>query len=170
MSAPEGKILDVTVESPLTPLVHIRPATPDDVPAIVVIERLSFVHAGERFGRRRIRYLIQNPRAVVLVAEQDQKVLAWTAGFSWMRGKEPWGRVYALAVDPIARGRRLGEQLLNRMTRILRDQGARPVFLEVNPDNHVAVRLYERNGFSTCRALPNYYGPDRPAQRMVQSS
>jgi ribosomal protein S18 acetylase RimI-like enzyme len=160
---------NVNVESPQTPLVHIRLAVPDDVPAIVVIEHLSFVHAGERFGRRRIKYLIHNPRAVVLVAEQDEKVLAWTAGFAWMRGKEPWGRVYALAVDPVARGRRLGEQLLNQMIRTLRAQGARPIFLEVNPDNHIAVRLYERNGFAACRALPNYYGPDRPAARMVQS-
>jgi ribosomal-protein-alanine N-acetyltransferase len=162
-------MLAVTIQSPQTPVVHFRPATQADVPAIVVIERLSFVHAGERFGRRRIKYLITNPRAVVLVAEQDEKVLAWTAGFSWIRGKEPWGRVYALAVDPVARGRRLGEQLLTRMIQTLREQGARPIFLEVNPDNHIAVRLYERNGFTACRALPNYYGPERPAQRMVQA-
>jgi ribosomal protein S18 acetylase RimI-like enzyme len=73
-----------------------------------------------------------------------------------------------LAVDPAARGQRLGQQLLTRIIQMLRGRGAEPVFLEVNTENHVAIRLYGRNGFTTCRPLPNYYGQGRPAQRMVQ--
>jgi ribosomal protein S18 acetylase RimI-like enzyme len=160
----------VTALDPQTPALQLRLATRDDVPAIVVIERLSFVHAGERFARRRIRHLIHNPRAIVLVAEQDGKVLGWTAGFAWTRGKRPWGRVYALAVDPAARRQRLGQQLLTRIIQMLRDRGAEPVFLEVSTKNHIAIRLYARNGFATCRALPNYYGQEHSAQRMVQDS
>jgi ribosomal-protein-alanine N-acetyltransferase len=148
--------------------VVLRTAMAGDIEAIHQIEQISFVHAGERFGERRVRYLVGSQRAVVLVAEAEGRVLGWIAGFAWTRGSEPWGRVYALAVDPDARGRRLGPLLLQNMIDSLRGRGAGRIFLEVRPDNHAAVRLYERFGFVPCRTLPDYYGPNRPAQRMVR--
>ena len=152
-----------------TPVIDLRAASPADVPAIVVIERLSFVHAGERFRRRRISYLTTNPRAIVFVAQENEEVLGWTAGLVWTRGKEPWGRIYALAVRPKARGRKLGRKLLQKMIDTLRQRGAGKIFLEVGDENPVAIRLYERNGFVVCRTLPNYYGQGRAAHRMVLS-
>ena len=148
--------------------VILRSAHAHDVEAIGEIERLSFVHAGERFGDRRVRYLIGSRRAVVTVAEVNGRVLGWVCGFTWLRGPEPWGRVYALAVHPDARGRKLGPLLMNQMIQALRGRGAGKIFLEVRPDNRAAIRLYEKLGFAKCQELQHYYGPGKPAQRMVK--
>ncbi len=144
----------------------VRNAIPADVPAILEMEHLSFEHAGERFGERHIRYLIESRRAIVIVAEVDGRILGWAAGFAWTRGKIPWGRVYSLAVHPASRGRRLGPLLLTELIDALTQRGAARTFLEVRPDNHTAIRLYEKFGFTTCRTMKDYYGPGRPAQRM----
>jgi ribosomal-protein-alanine N-acetyltransferase len=149
--------------------VTLRPAVLGDVPAIMGIEAASFIHAGERFGERRVRYLISSPRALVTAAEADGRVLGWVVGFAWTRTREPWGRIYALAVDPSARGRRLGEKLLHQMIDALHAAGAQRIFLEVRPDNHAAVKLYKKAGFAQCRHLPNYYAPGIDAQRMVRT-
>jgi ribosomal-protein-alanine N-acetyltransferase len=145
----------------------LRRASIADLPGIAEVEQLSFVHAGERFSESRVRYLIVNPRSIVTVAVEDHRVLGWTAGLVWLRGREPWGRIYALAVHPHARGKRLGPRLLNQMIQSLRDRGARRIFLEVKVDNDLAIRLYQAVGFRPCRLLNHYYGPDLHAQRMA---
>jgi ribosomal-protein-alanine N-acetyltransferase len=97
----------------------------------------------------------------------ESRVLGWAAGLVWLRGREPWGRIYALAVHPQSRGKRLGPRLLNDMIQSLRARGAGRIFLEVRVDNHPAIRLYQSVGFQPCRLLVNYYGPNLPAQRMA---
>jgi ribosomal protein S18 acetylase RimI-like enzyme len=147
--------------------IQFRKATLSDLPGITEVEQLSFVHAGERFTHKRVHYLILNPRAMVTVAVHDNRVSGWAAGYVWRRGREPWGRIYALAVHPESRGHRLGMRLLGEMIRLLRKNGAGRIFLEVRVDNHPAVRLYQTVGFKTCRLLKDYYGPGLPAQRMA---
>ena len=146
----------------------MRAAVADDVPAIMEVERTSFEHAGERFGQPRVEYLIASPRAQVFVAESEGRVVGWAAGFVWLRGKEPWGRLYALAVDPSVRGKKVGARLMHHMLNTLKLLGAGRIFLEVRPDNDSAIRLYEKSGFAPCRLLHDYYGPGRPAQRMAR--
>ena len=58
-------------------------------------------------------------------------------------------------------------RLMAHMIDNLRRLGARRIFLEVRPDNHAAVRLYEKFGFVPCRRLENYYGHGHPALRML---
>jgi ribosomal protein S18 acetylase RimI-like enzyme len=50
----------------------------------------------------------------------------------------------------------------------LESLGTARLYLEVRPDNQSAIRLYEKAGFTVCKQLPNYYGPNHPAQRMVR--
>ena len=98
----------------------LRPAVVADLDGITEVENASFVHAGERFNNNRVQYLIVNPRSTVTVAERAGRLLGWAAGVVWTRGPVPWGRVYALAVGPQARGQRLGATLLADMIRSLR--------------------------------------------------
>jgi ribosomal-protein-alanine N-acetyltransferase len=145
----------------------LRQATPADLAGIIEVESLSFVHAGERFTPKRVAYLLINPRCLVNIAANENKVLGWAAGLVWTRGKMPWGRVYALAVHPDARGQRLGQRLLHDMIDQLRSRGGAKIFLEVRSDNLTAVRLYEKAGFVMCKPLPNYYGVGIDGVRMV---
>jgi ribosomal-protein-alanine N-acetyltransferase len=148
--------------------VVLRPAVEADVPAIFAVEEASFSHPGERFGLRRVRHLTVSPRPAVIVAAAPAGLLGWAAGFAWLRGKLPWGRVYAIAVDPKSRGQRLGQRLMEAMLAELERRGAAQIFLEVRADNHPAVRLYQKLGFDECRKLPGYYGHGVDGIRMVR--
>lgn len=147
--------------------VVLRPAVSGDVAGIVAIEHLSFDYAGERFNERRIRYLIGSERCIVTVAQVEGRIAGWVAGHTARRNGAPWARVYALAIHPDARGRKLGPKLLGEVIAALRRRVSGPLYLEVRPDNHAAIKLYEKFGFTPCAQLPHYYGPERHAQRMV---
>ena len=144
----------------------VRPATDADLPAILEIEHLSFEHAAERFGDRKVRSLIHSPRAVAIVASDAGTIGGWASGFTWSGTGPKWGRIYALAVHPKHRGRKLGPKLLQHLIDDLRRRGAGAIFLEVRTDNHSARRLYERSGFLGARTLPDFYGPGISALRM----
>lgn len=148
--------------------VLIRPATEHDAAAIAAIEHASFTHPGERFSPRRVRYLIRSPRVEVIVAEEHGSVVGWAAGFVRRRASTPWARVHAVAVDPRARGRNVGRMLMEHIIEMLVKQGAMRIFLEARADNHAALRLYHKLGFVECGTLPNYYGHDVAAIRMVR--
>ena len=147
----------------------LRTATLADAPAIDQIEQLSFTHSGERFGPKKVRYLIETPRAVAIVAEDRSQIIGWAVGFTSFGRAQPWGRIYGLAVHPNARGRRIGPKLMRELMHRLRSRGAQQVYLEVRPDNPAAVRLYESFGFRFCKPLESYYAPGIHAHRMVSS-
>ena len=148
-------------------VISIRAADARDAAAIEAIERASFARQDERFSLRRILFLMRNQRSGVLVAERDRTVVGWAAGFVWLRGQIPWGRVYAVATDGQARGAGVGRRLTERVIEMLAARGAERMFLEVRPDNAAAIALYRKLGFQECRALPDYYGRGVPAVRMV---
>jgi ribosomal-protein-alanine N-acetyltransferase len=147
-------------------VVVIRQATERDANAIDFIELASFIHPGERFSARNVRYLISSPRTHVIVAEANGQVVGWAAAFGQRWGKTPWWRVHGIAVDPKARGRGIGRRLLERMIDLLMERAPVRVFLEVRADNHDALRLYHRLGFVECAALPNFYAEGIAAIRM----
>jgi len=77
-------------------------------------------------------------------------------GYHWTKvhpdgGKDggPIGEVYVLGVDPAAQGRRLGRALTLAGLRYLCDErGMTEVMLYVESDNHAAVKVYQRLGFT----------------------
>lgn len=145
----------------------IRPAQDRDIHSIEQIERLSFEHPGERFDEAKVGFLLRSPRTFVAVAEDEAKVLGWVAGFVWRRTPKPWGRIYALAVHPEARRRKVGSRLLHFAIDELRRMGASRVLLEVRAANHSAVAAYRKAGFVPCREMADYYGSGLHAHRMV---
>jgi [ribosomal protein S18]-alanine N-acetyltransferase len=147
-------------------IVNLRPALECDLPDILQIERLSFIHASERFSARKIRYLMRSPRIISSVAECDGIVMGWAAGHLWKSSLPTWGRVYALAVHPDSRGMKLGSRLLLHLIQTLRQRGALDLFLEVRSDNHDAIKLYKKVGFVPCDTLEHYYAHGLTAIRM----
>lgn len=148
--------------------IRIRPAIDHDVPAILELETISFTRAEERYHRRQIRNLIINPRAIVLVAEDEGKVLGWAAGLLRRHSGSNTGRLYAIAVHPHARGRYIGQTLVEHILCSLTRCGARCIFLEVNRNNSSAIHLYRKLGFVEQKCLVDYYGPGYHAIRMVR--
>ncbi|WP_199424312.1 mycothiol synthase [Actinotalea solisilvae] len=90
----------------------------------------------------------------LLLAEQDGRLVASV----WMK-VEPGcsaGELYVLGVDPDAQGRGIGRLLTARVLEHLADRGLREAVLYVSADDAVAVRTYERAGFTVARADVQY--------------
>lgn len=145
----------------------IRPALPQDATAIAEIEQISFAHAGERFGPRKVEQILRNPRYFSDVVEVDEKIAGWCVSFLWKRSRTPWGRIYGLAVSPHFQGRKLGQLLLTHAIERLLEKEIKTIVLEVRTDNTAAIKLYKKLGFSPCRVIENFYGSGIPASRMI---
>jgi len=144
----------------------LRAASAGDAPAIREIELRAFDTDDERFTHAQVRRLIANPRATVLVAERDVRVIGWAATLTRRVSGGVSGRVYAIAVAPDCAGRGVGRVLLTSALAALESAGARRVSLEVRADNDAAIALYRSFGFASCERLDGYYGVGRDGVRM----
>jgi ribosomal-protein-alanine N-acetyltransferase len=73
-----------------------------------------------------------------------------------------------IAVHPVARGKGVGQALLNRMIGEGRTAAARTAWLEVRPSNREARTLYTKMGFKEIARRPNYY-PDTKEDAVVMA-
>jgi mycothiol synthase len=90
-----------------------------------------------------------DPQGFLLAIDDnaDGKLL----GYHWTKvhtEPEYVGEVYVLGVDPAAQGRRLGAALTLAGLHYLRERGLDDVLLYVESDNHAAVRVYQKLGFT----------------------
>lgn len=138
---------------------RLRQATIADLDALVAVEVDCFERAEERFTRRQIRALIQNPRATVVIAEAEGRPAGWAVGLIRRHRRWESARVYAVGVHRDARGRGIGRKLTVMLMEAFRARGVDRVYLEVREDNERALGLYAKLGFVPVRKLPAYYGP-----------
>jgi ribosomal protein S18 acetylase RimI-like enzyme len=145
--------------------ITIRPATPADMPAAgrlgAMLMRLHhefdpqrFIAAQERTPEMYARYLraqLDAPDVVILVAERDGDVLAYTyaglEGYDYMALRGPAGALYDIVVDPAHRGNGIGKALLDATLAALEAKGAPRVVLSTAEQNEAAQRLFMRAGF-----------------------
>ena len=94
---------------------------------------------------------LDEPKIVVLVAEQNGEVVGYTyagiEGQDWMSLRGPAGVVYDILVDPAHRGRGIGRQLLDATLEALERGGAKQIVLSTAEGNEPAQRLFRRAGF-----------------------
>lgn len=146
--------------------VFIEPATMADLDAILSLEDACFAFTQERFCRRQIRGLLQNPRATVLVARSQSRIVGWTSTLLRHDRAGKVGRIYAVGVHPDMQGRHIGQLLLERGMDRLIELAPRRIVLEVRQGNHPAIRLYQKMGFVDQQFLADYYGQGRHGYRM----
>jgi ribosomal protein S18 acetylase RimI-like enzyme len=139
----------------------IRPATSEDVAAILAIEHDAF--AGDRLSPRSLRRLIKSPSAAVLVAERNGA----PAGYAlvlFRRGTFV-GRLYSLAVAEEFAGRGIGSRLLAAAEQEALARDCLFMRLEVRAKNRRAAALYERSGYRQIGNIPDYYQDGATALR-----
>jgi len=145
--------------------VTIRPATAADRPALgrlgARLVRLHhdfdpqrFIAAPPQTEEGYAAFLggqLGRPNVVVLVAESEGDVIGYTyagmEGFDYQALRGPAGVLYDILVDPAARGRGVGQQLLDATLAALRARGAPRVVLMTAEPNVGAQRLFARAGF-----------------------
>jgi ribosomal-protein-alanine acetyltransferase len=131
----------------------LRPATKDDLDSIEVLENRAF--SGDRLSRRSLRRMIVNPRAVVMLDEQDGYVRGYAVAL--FHAGRRHGRVYSIAVDATFRGRGIAQALLDALESAARERGYVRMRLELRPDNAAALSLYASRGYRRIGVRPDYY-------------
>jgi len=145
---------------------RLRRASERDLAALVELEQSAF--AGDRLSLRQFRRHLASPSADLLVAAGSPGIIAGYALLFRRRGSRV-GRIYSIAVAPLARGQGLGDRLLQRMEATARAHGLTEVRLEVRQDNIAAVALYTRRGYLRFGERKAYYEDGGDAWRMAKS-
>jgi ribosomal protein S18 acetylase RimI-like enzyme len=144
--------------------VTIRPATPEDAPAITEVHVASWRHAyrglipdhvlddlsvEEREAVWREGLAGEEP-GMALVAEDDTRVIGFV-GFGPGRSfdAEDVAEIYAIYLDPEYQRRGIGRRLLEGALHVLAEDGFREATLWVLESNTAARRFYESLGWTT---------------------
>ncbi|MFL5883069.1 MAG: GNAT family N-acetyltransferase [Actinomycetota bacterium] len=151
----------MTGEEP-PPAVTVRPATADDVDALVAMlvevageGRWIATEAPVDVEQRRRRLLedIEREDAIVLLAEAGGRPVGELGLHLARYGVADLG----MAVAAGWRGRGVGTALLAEAVRRARQAGAHKIALQVWPHNTAAIALYERFGFQREGYLGRHY-------------
>lgn len=134
----------------------IRPATTDDLAAILRLERASFV--GDAWSEAMMREELASPHGWYVVIEEAGRLIGY-AGLRAVRGAAD-ADIQTIAIAESGRGRGRGRALLGALLAEAARRGVRDVFLEVRADNPVAQSLYVSEGFAEVGRRPRYYQPD----------
>jgi len=138
--------------------------TPKPTPRVVLsVMRLEDIEHVSRLERRcytlpwsSSAYVTEvgNPSAHYVVAKDEAGTLLGYAGM-WVVMDEL--HVTTIAVDPVQRGRRIGERLLINLIEESIPRGAARATLEVRERNVAAHSLYLKYGFEDVAVRKNYY-------------
>jgi ribosomal protein S18 acetylase RimI-like enzyme len=142
--------------------VHYRPASRGDVSALTELEERCF--SSDRLSRRSFQRLVASDRSWLMLAEDDGRLLGYCL-ILFHRGTS-LARLYSVAVDPAARGRRIAETLIARGEAAAAERGRVFMRLEVNSGNHGAIRLYEKLGYQRFGIYHDYYADHADALRL----
>lgn len=142
----------------------IREATLDDVDALSKLENTCF--ETDRISRRSFRWMIEKAHSLLLVAMRDRQLLGYVL-LLYSRGTS-LGRVYSLAVDAAFRKAGIAARLMQEAETQALEDGRSFLRLEVRPDNHSAIRLYEKLGYQPFDIVTDFYEDHADALRMMK--
>jgi [ribosomal protein S18]-alanine N-acetyltransferase len=145
-------------------VVVIRPAEERDLDALHRVDRRVFGKLAYPYFA--LRQLMDVHSRHCVVADDGRRLLGYCLGALAIRPEVGW--VLGLGVLPEVRGAGYGRELVAEATRRIVADGAREVRLFVDPDNDVAIHIYERLGFRVCGFRPHYFGPE--AHRLVMTT
>lgn len=143
---------------------EIRQAVRSDLDSILEIETICF--GADSFSRRQFIYLITQAKGIFYVVEDKGKVIAYSSLISNARTLTL--RVYSIAVHPDARGRKLGQLLIEKAIGFAQSHQLKKITLEVKVTNEAAIGLYLKNGFEPTRIIYNYYADGSNAYSMYK--
>ena len=131
----------------------LRPATLDDVPALMMLEKHAVTAAHWSAEQYQAIFSPSEINRITLVIEDNSVI----QGFLIARGVGREWELENIAVAGLARRHGLGTRLLGEFLDTARSRGATAVFLEVRESNSAARHLYEKWAFVESGRRPNYY-------------
>jgi phosphinothricin acetyltransferase len=133
--------------------IEIRPARPEDAPAIAAIYNEGIRGRQATFETRErspddVLPWFGNPRHPVLVAELDGRVAGWVAASTY-RARDCYAGIaeFSVYVAAEARGRRVGDALMAAFLPACEAAGVWKVLSRIFPENAASLALCARHGF-----------------------
>ena len=134
-----------------------------DIPQLVALEYANF--SSDQLSAARFRHWIRASNCFFRVAADCQDRVAGYALILY-RHNSRRARLYSIVVSPTHRGLGLAQRLLAEGESAARERGCLSLYLEVRPDNHAAIRLYEGTGYRHGGLLPGFYEDGNDALRL----
>lgn len=135
-----------------------------DVDVASALHADAFASLGERaWTRQEIVELLASPGVAGLLVQNDEE----TIGFALCRIAADEAELLTLAVRADRRRQGAGAALLRLVIALVRERGARRLFLEVGADNLAALHLYRQAGFEAVGRRPAYYS--RPGGKVADA-
>ena len=144
--------------------IMIEPTSLKDLDVLNRIEKACFT--SEAYAREQLAYLLRSPKAISLVAKEDNETVGFIIGMKENYGKTAVGHIVTIDVLPEHRRAGVGLQLLDTLEKEFIEQGVKTIYLEVRIDNQAARRLYAKKGYMKLEPLENYYSKGRHGLRM----
>lgn len=128
----------------------IRDLSPEDVPAVLAIEKASF---STPWSEILFMNEIYKPRSIPKAAIIGGQIVGYICANYLLEE----GHILNVTVHPKFRKQGIACQLVHYMIELLKKEGCCTIFLEVRSSNEAAVRMYEKSGFSRIAARKAYY-------------
>jgi ribosomal-protein-alanine N-acetyltransferase len=126
-----------------------RPMSPDDIDAVLAIERRAYAFP---WTRGNFRDCLESGYSC-WVAEEGGELIGYSI---LMTGAEE-GHVLNCCIAPERQGHGHGRRLMLRLIDGLPELAVHCLFLEVRPSNAAAIKLYASLGFETVGLRRHYY-------------
>jgi ribosomal-protein-alanine acetyltransferase len=136
--------------------VTLRPATADDLAAIMTLERASF--PTDAWSEAMMREELSSAHGWYVVDDEAGRLVGY-AGLRAVKNAKD-ADVQTITIAEASRGRGRGRAMLRALLDEAVRRGVADVFLEVRADNPVAQALYVSEGFLEIGRKPRYYQPD----------
>lgn len=144
--------------------VMIRPVGKADLDALHEVDQRVFGTLAYPYFA--LRQLMDVHARHCVVADDGDRLIGYCLSALATRPKVGW--VLGLGVLPEARGAGHGHALVAESVRRVAADGAQEVRLFVEPENSVAIHVYEKLGFRVRGFEPHYFGPG--ADRLVMTT
>jgi len=146
-------------------LFSIRPATPEDLPAILGLEQASHVAP---WSEAHFREEMEKPysRLWVMTDDETDEVVAGYIVF-WLMMEEC--QILDVVVGQEFRRRGFGETLLRKALGLAMKEGMKKAVLDVRKSNAAAIGVYQKIGFTVAHIRKNFYSNGEDGMQMVLS-
>ena len=131
-------------------MVAIVPATEDDIPQILEIEREAI---SPPWTHGTLLSEIYRDDSYFALAALNEEIL----GFIIVRSMVDCGELLQIAVEKSKRRRGVADLLMHAVHDYAKKNALNPVFLEVRKSNAAAISLYTKHGYLLVRQRKDYY-------------
>jgi len=132
-------------------MINTRPATEEDIPRILEIER-EVISPPWTHGA--LLSEVYNDDSFFVVAAGQHGIIQ---GFTILRRFADEAELLQIAVDSSVRRRGVADALMAAALEFSAHSALRSVFLEVRKSNEAAIMLYKKHGFKPVRFRKDYY-------------